>query len=260
MKTVPLRATAVAVGACALLATACSSSGGSTTPSSSASSSGSAGAAAALAAKIRTGLRGLTSAHIDADAGALGGRVTGDFRYANGSATASDLHIGATGADHAEIITVGARSWVKPPAGQTTGSKPWVLVRPDSSNAFVRSVSALTTVAKAAGSLPAVADVVATASAVADKGATSVDGVPAHEYDVEVRPGAAAASALTDLLNQVGAPTIPITLDVDQKGRPVHVAVTVALGGANYQFTVAVSKFDAPVRISAPPANQVSGG
>lgn len=229
-----------------------------TSTTSNTNSNGPAPGAAALAARIRAGLRGLSSARIVADAGALGGTVSGEFRYVNGTASASDLQLGGAGSGHGEIVTVGARSWVEPPVGQRPAGKPWVLVRPGSSNAFVRGVSPVLTVAKAAGSLPAIADVVATASAVTDKGTTSVDGGPAHEYAVVVDPATASASALTGLLRELGATAIPITLDLDRSGRPVHVTVTVPFGGASYRFTVAVSDFDAPVRISPPPAGQVS--
>jgi hypothetical protein len=247
-----------------VLTAACTSSGGATpagTSVAAASGSGSASTPAgspearALAHRIRTGLAGLSSAHIVGDAGALGGTFAGDFTYRDGAATASDITLDS-GAGKSRVITIGSTSYGTLPQGRNTSGKPWVRISSTSSNEFVRALASTVDLGKAAGSLPAVADIVATAKTVRDKG----DSGQGHHYALVIDPSASAGTGLGDLLSGIGQAQVPVDLYLDDKGRPVHVTVSVALGGQTLHFVVDVSKFDAPVHITAPPADQVAAG
>lgn len=209
----------------------------------------------ALAARIRSGLAGLTSAHIAVDASQLGVSSSGDFHYANGTATASRIFLG-TG-QPVEVITVDSTSYVKLPAGENTSAKPWLKVSPDSSNQYVRGVAAALGVASAAGSIPAVAGVVDSAASAKDTGTATTDGVPTHGYLIDVVPAQAPEGPLGSLLRQLGQETVPIKVNLDEHGRPVRITVEVRLGGLNAEVTIAVSRFDRPVHIVAPPASEV---
>jgi hypothetical protein len=242
----------------ALLA-ACSSSGGgsaSTPPSSGApqtsgSAAASSPAAAALAAKMRKGLTGLTSAHVVVNAGALGGTSIGDITYANGTATASDITL-ESGADKTRIITVGSNSYANLPKGRNTTGKPWVKVSATSKNEFVRALASSLSLNKAAASLPAVAGLASTASSVQAKGT--------GRYALVIDPAKSSGTTLGTLLGDIGQKAIPVTLVLDSAGRPVKVLIAVKIGSQSFTFGVTVSKFNAPVHISAPPADQISAG
>jgi hypothetical protein len=234
-------------------AAACSSSGPAPQPSQSARAVD----VHSLASRIRSGLSGLATAHIAVDAGPLGGSSSGDFRYANGSATASHIFLG-TGEQQIEVITVGSTSYAKLPQGENTSGKPWLKVSDASSNQYVRGVSDALGVASAAGSIPAVADIVDSATSAHDKGPTNVNGVAAHTYSVDVVPAQAPAGPLGSLLQQLGRQTVPIQVSLDRKNRPVRIAVEVHLGGLSTVVTITVSRFNQPLQIAAPPPDQVA--
>jgi hypothetical protein len=239
------------LAACALAG--CSSSGGGHAASSAPPSSASSAQATALAARIRHGLDGLTSAHLNVDGGFLLGTTQGQFAYRNGTATASDLTLDQ-GSGTTRVITVASGSYAQLPAGKNTSGKPWVKVSSSSKNSFVRNLASTLGLAQAASSLPAVADLVATATSVQDKGVQTTG----HEYLITIDPAHSTGTTLGTLLATAGQQTIPVDLFLDSKGRPVHVQVAVKLGSQPFTITVDVSKFNAPAHISAPPADQVS--
>jgi hypothetical protein len=249
--TIRLRALAAALIAVAPVA-ACSSSGPAPHPSPSARAVD----VHALASRMRSGLAGLATAHIAVDAGPLGGSSSGDFRYADGTATASHIFLGS-GDQRTEIVTVGSTSYAKLPQGENASGKPWLKVSGASSNQYVRGLSDALGVASAAGSIPAVADIVGSATSAHDKGATSVNGVAAHAYSIDVVPAQAPSGPLGSLLQQLGQQTVPIQVALDQKNRPVRIAVDVRLGGLSTVVTITVSMFNEPLQITAPPADQV---
>lgn len=256
------------VGTAALLLTVltaagCTSSGSKPAATSGPTSMPGAGtgstSAASLAAKITKGLAGVTSAHLAVDAGGLGGASTGDFTFANGKATGSDLMVSA-GGDQVEVVTTGGTSYAKLPAGQNTSGKPWVQVTADSKNEFVRGLAATLPLNQAVGSLDQLTAVIAGATAVRDKGAATVGGAAAHRYGLTITPAAGSSSELQGLLAQLGTKSLPVDLWLDRTGRPVRVVLSIDLAGESIPFDVTISKYDAPVTITAPPADQVSSG
>jgi hypothetical protein len=254
------RRCAAALALPALVIAGCSSSGGATKTSSppppsstqsTASVTPGSPAAVALAAKIRKGLTGLKSAHLVVNAGSLGGISVGDISYANGAATASDIVLD-NGGEKTRIITVGSTSFAKLPKGRNTSGKPWVTVSAASKNEFVRALASSLSLNKAASSLPAVADLAGTASSVTTKSEA--------QYALIIDPAKSSGTTLGTLLADIGQKTVPVRLTLDRGGRPVAVAITVKLGSQTFAVTVAVSQFNVPVKITAPPAGQVSSG
>jgi hypothetical protein len=244
------------LGAAVLVLSGCTSSGGSAPSSAPATSPGAStgnGLATQLAGTMQTALRKITSAHLAMDGGVLLGSTEGNFSFANGSATASDIMV-SQGAQKTRVLTVGSTSYAMLPSGQNTSGKPWVKVDANSKNEFVRGVAGTLGLVKAASSLTEVAGLVSTATSVQDKGSTS----RGHEYSVVLDPAKTSGTDLGALLGMAGPDPIPVTLVLDSSGRPVQVQVQVKLGSQPFNVTVDVTKYNAPVHITAPPASQVA--
>lgn len=195
----------------------------------------------------------LTSAHVSVDAGALGGRSVGDVMFSGGQATASDITLDAGG--KARVVTIGGTSYAMLPPGRNTTGKPWIVVSSSSSNEFVRALASQVTISKAASSLPAIADVVETASAVTDKGTVAAG----HQYALRVDPTKVADPTLGSMLRDLGETPVPIQLTLDRTGRPVLIKIAVTLGTQSFPVVITVSRFNAPLHITAPPQSQVAG-
>lgn len=252
LATRPVRGLTV-LGLAALLAAGCSGTSSGTKSAGTTGSAGPAPAAAhALAARMQHGLAGLRSAHVAADAGALGGRSSGEVSYSGGKASASQITLGS-GADGSEVITVGSHSWARLPGTQNRSGKPWLRVSTTSPNQFVRALAGQLTISQAAASVPAVADVVATAAQVLDKGATP----RGHHYALQVAPADSRGTTLGSLLADIGQPSVPIQLYLDGKNRPHVIEVGVKIGEQVSTITVTVTGYNAPVHISRPPADQI---
>lgn len=245
-----LRLVAVAVLA-TTLAAGCSSSGGkkhedarSADPS-------------ALAAQLNTALNALTSAHLAIAAGSLGGDSTADVLLSKGHATATDVHLTQAG-EPIEVVTVDGKSYAKIAAA---GGKPWVLVSADSSNAVAKSLATSLSVADVTTSLSVVSGLVASANGLQDKGTASVDGVTTTHYVMTIDPGKGTGSAQLDgLLKSLGGSQIPVDLWLDDQSRPIRFTISISLGSTKLPVTVDVSRFDARLKITAPPAAEVSSG
>jgi hypothetical protein len=241
------------LAATGLLVAGCTSSG---TGGSSSAATGPSGGASPLATKVagmmRTGMAHVTSAHLVIDAGGLGGKSVGDVTYSNGQATASRLTLDAGGT--ATIVTVGDTTYAKLPAGRNTSGKPWIVVTPDSNNEFVRALSSQVSLTKAATSLPAIADAVGTASSITDKGTTG----QGHVYDLQLDPAKISDADLGAALRDLGENPVPVTLVLDPSSRPTQIKIAVKLGSSSFPIVIDVSNFNAALRITAPPADQVA--
>jgi hypothetical protein len=241
------------LAATVLLVAGCTSSGsGGTSGAPTSTSGGGSALATQVAARMRAGLAGVTSAHLVINAGGLGGTSSGDVTYSNGQATASRLTLNAGG--NATIVTVGDTSFAKLPAGRNTTGKPWVVVSPDSSNEFVRALSSQVALIKAATSLPAIAAAVGTATSITAKGTTP----QGHAYALQLDPAKISDANLGAALRALGESPIPVTLLLDRSGRPTQIKIAVTLGSSSFPIVIDVSRFDAPLKITAPPDDQVA--
>jgi hypothetical protein len=243
------RIAAVTVLTPALLATACTSSTKHTpAPSTSASSV----SAATVAAQLRAGIDGLTSAGVIAHAGSLLDSLTGELALHSGTVTASHLVIG-TGSSAATVITVGSTSYAKLPKVQN--GKAWALVTSSSKNSFVLALAPTLSVVQAATELNSIADLVATGTGVRSLGAATVNGTPTTHYALTLH-GSSTGSGLSTVLALAGASGVPADLWLDSTGRPVQVQIV--LSALKVTAVITLTNFNAPVTITAPAASQVA--
>ena len=230
----------------------CSSSGGGAPSSSAAASTAPNAQAQALAAKLRAGTSGLTSAHIKVVAGSLGGTSEGDVTFQHGAATASDITLNQSGSTR--IVTIGDTSYAKLPGGRNTSGKPWVVVSNDTSNEFVRALVGQVAIIKAAVSVPAISALVAEATSVRDLGASATG----HHYAISLDMDRVKQSTLGAQLATLGTDPLPVDLYLDPKNRPVEIKISARLGTQPLPITITAGDFNAPVTITAPPANEVA--
>ena len=226
--------------------------------SSSGAGAGPSVAPAALAGRLDTALTALTSAHLDIDAGALGGTSTADVQLAGGRSTATDVHLTQSG-QPVEVVTVGGAGYAKIPAAANDSGKPWVAVDAGSSNAIAESLATTVSVSDVTTSLSVVSGLVRSATDVRETGSEPVGGAAATRYSMKLNPQKGTGnSSLDGLLKTLGSTSIPVDLWLDSSDRPVKFTLHIALGGTALPVTVAISRFDAPLSITAPPANEVS--
>lgn len=230
-----------------VLVAGCSSSGSPT------KTSGSGTSAAALADKVSAALDALTSAHLDIDTGALGGKSTADVTLKAGAATATDVHETESGTP-VEVVTVGGKSYAKLP---NAGAKPWLVVSPTSSNPTVKSLATTPGVTDVLTSLSVVSGLVRSAQDVKDRG-TDATG---HHYTLSIDPKKGTGNSRLDgMLSLLGSTKIPADLWLDPKNRPVRIVLHIAFGSGNFPVSVQVSNFDAPLTITAPSASEIGSG
>ena len=210
----------------------------------------------ALAGQLDSALDALTSAHLEIDAGALGGQSSADVALKDGHATATDVHLSANG-QPVELITIGDTSYAKLPTAAEPG-KPWTKFAAGTSPSIPGLGSGLT-VTSLASSLSVVTGLVKSSSDLTNAGTAQVGGVTTTHYTMKLNPKAGTGnSQLDSLLGLLGSTQIPVDVWLDAQHRPVRFTIQVSVGGAGFPITVQVSKFDAPVSISPPPAAQVA--
>jgi hypothetical protein len=213
---------------------------------------------AALAGRLDTALTSLTSAHLDIDAGALGGKSTADVQLADGRSTATDVHLTQSG-QQVEVVTVGDAGYAKIPAAANDSGKPWVAVEDNSHNAIAESLATTVSVADVTTSLSVVSGLVRSAADVREVGSDRAGGVAATRYTMKLNPQKGTGNSTLDgLLKTLGSTSIPVDLWLDGSDRPVKFTLHIALGGTALPVTVAISRFDAPLTITAPPSAEVS--
>jgi hypothetical protein len=206
---------------------------------------GSSVAPSALAGTVDSALAGMTSAHLDIDAGSLGGTSTADVQLDHGAAKATDVHLTVSGTQ-VEVVSVGGTSYAKVPGAV----KPWVVVSPDSSNAIAKSLATNTGVTDVLTSLSVLTGLVRSSSDVHRDGA---------HYTFTLHPQHGTGNAKLDsMLQLLGSTPVPAELWLDGSNRPQKLVLHIALGGSQFPITVGISKVNAPVSIQAPPASEVA--
>jgi len=247
------------------------SSSSSTTISSATSSStadsGSASASgpltpATLAAKMLVGSASIKSAHItlSSTVGAkslLSGQ--GDETLSGGKVTALDLTEQVSGMSIGMRI-VGTAIFAKLPAsaGGST-AKPWTRLDPNSSNATLKQLAQSLTSAASSSSVSNYGKFAQVATSAKDLGPGSVAGTSAEHYRLVIDPAKLAqVDASVGALAEAGISTIPVDLWLDSENRPVQFLMNLSVQGQSVSTKVAMSNFDKPVTITAPPADQIA--
>lgn len=243
---------AAVLTAAALVLTGCSSSGSAKKTSSSApapsTSAARTVAPAALKAKLAS-LTSLTSVHIEATTAVAGQQIAGKgvARLADGAILAGDLTQALPGGlGEIRVIRAQGKTYAKLPSGLQKTSKLWLLLTANSTNPVVAQLAAVVSTILAVASPSSLVSFADAATTVRDLGG----GHYAMSVDAAKLP-----PALSSGLGAKG--TIPIDLVLDAQNRPVKVSGTFSLAGESLTPTIALSDFNQPVTVTAPPPAQV---
>jgi hypothetical protein len=267
---VPMSRLAAVVVFCSALALSCSTgdagnpSGGNAPPAASAapaSPSPPPTDAVGLAALLRQGLSSVTSTHVTLDISAAGQRIQGegDQKLVDGAVQAIDLtqEIGSFG--RLRVIIVDRSTYAQLPPELNQSGKPWVLVTQNSSNPTVRTLATSLESVQNSASLEQFTTFTTAASRVRFLGSDSFDGAPVTHYsiDMDITKLPSSMPGLQMLLG-AGVTTVPIEMYIDGQGRPVKVTSNFPVQGQPVSSVITLSRFNEPVSITAPPADQVS--
>jgi hypothetical protein len=270
MHRVPLAALTGCAAAIALLAACTSSSSknaGHTPASGSSSSSASPSAsapisAAGLADKMRSAATSLTSAHVALAISTAGQNVTaqGNEKLSGGKLTALDM------SEQIGTLTIGIRIlgstiYAKlPPSSGVPAGKPWIKASTTSTDPSLRQIATSITSAEQSASLDGYRSFAQAATSVKDLGSSQINGTSATKYSLVVDVSKLPASAATQALKTAGLTTLPVDLWLDDQGRPVQFVENLTVQGKPVATKVTITNFNAPVTITAPPANQITTG
>ena len=258
--------TVVVVVAMALGLAACSGSGsGVRSPGASSGSSRSSTDLTAFAATLAASISSSTTFHrtsssSDSGDAHAGGTGAGDVRTEQGGTVgALRLSLG-TGAKSQELLYVNGTGYVKLPASSDSDpTKPWTELTDTSVNPSVQSLESLIQDILADSSLAQYSTFLEGATHFRETGATSVAATAAQGYSFDVDPRhVMAAELFADTAAGLGP--IPVTMAVDQRGRPLQVVETFSAPGHVVTVSTTISNYGEKVDIAAPPAAQTSTG
>lgn len=233
----------------------------SASPGPAASSTGAPAGASGLAALIKRGSLSVKSAHIALRISAAGQNITGsgDQTLANGKLVGFNLRETLPGGlGSLQLIIVGGKTYAKLPAKISKSSKPWALVTPRSSNPTIRQIASSLQQTKSSASVGSVSAFASAARTVTNKGPKTVGGVATTHYFVVVDPAKLPSdNPARTALAKAGVKALPVDLYIDAKGRPVYFSQTLSVLGQKVSTSIAISKYNQPVAIKPPPANQI---
>jgi hypothetical protein len=215
-----------------------------------------------LGAKLVSGYRSITSAHLNLTFTIAGITVTGsgDEKVSQGTLTAMKLSESLPTGGTIQVIHVDNKTYVKLPAAENHTGKPYILVSPQSSSPIVQQLAGSLNTALSAASIKTYDTFVRAAKSIKVDGHETVAGVGATHYtvvvDVTKLPTTSAFSK--QALAASGIKTIPVDLWIDDQGRPVKIVEKLSIQGKSLNVTATIGKYNQPVSIAAPPANQVS--
>ena len=267
-----------AAGTCLLVA--CSSSGSGTSSGSTGTTSASTVAAAttalgpssaapisgtALASKMHAGAASLRSAHVVLTTTAPGQGVTaqGSERFASGKLAALDLteRLGAgTSGLSIGVRLAGNSIYIKlPPEAGLPPGKPWVNLSAAGSDPTLSQLASSVQSSIANASVDGYTAFAHAATNVKDLGPATVNGVPTTEYSFVVDVSKLPSTQLTTkILTQAGVSQVPVKLWLDGQGRTVQVTESSTVAETPASTKVVYDKFNEPIRIAAPPADQIA--
>jgi hypothetical protein len=256
MHRTPLTALTACTAAITLLAACSSSSSKKTAPPSAPIT------AAGLAEQMRAAAARLTSAHVGLDISAAGQHVTAQANetLSGGKPTALDMteQIGTVAIG---FRIIGTAIYVKLPfASGVPAEKPWVRASATSTDPTLRQIASSLISAEQSASLDGYRSFAQAATSVKDLGSSRINGASATKYSLLVDVSKLPASATSQALKKAGLTTLPVDLWLDDQSRPVQFVENLTVQGKASSTKVTISKFNAPVTVVAPPANQISTG
>jgi hypothetical protein len=252
---------AIALAGCSASDTGQPSKGAATTTTSAVPPSPAATDAAGLATLLHQGVSSVNSLHLTLNV-STGNQVIkgeGDTKLADGTLQALDITEEVGSAGRVRLIVADGKTYVQLPATMNQSGKPWVLVSRDSSNPTVRTMATLIQSVQSAASPSQITAFTSAARRVTLVGNEPLDGTQVNHYSIDVDvdklpntlPG-------RQLLLGAGLTSLPVELYVDGEGRPVKVTQDLTVRGQRSSTVITLSKFNEPVSISAPPADQVA--
>ncbi|HYZ36514.1 MAG TPA: hypothetical protein VE673_07285 [Pseudonocardiaceae bacterium] len=258
------RLVAVALLCPAIAVAGCSSGGASHPPANNSSASQAAPAptdAAGLADLLRRGISSVRTVHLVLAVTAPNQTINseGDAKVAGGTLQALDITEQLGSAGKRRLIIVDNGTYAQVPGAANAAGKPWVSVSRDSTNPTVRNLAASLEAVRRSASLDHFSSFASAAQSVQLVGKDTVDGTPVNHYLVNVDVAKLPESTPgRQALLGAGITMLPIGLYVDEQGRPVKATQDLTVQGQHTTTVISLSKFNAPVSISAPPPDQVS--
>jgi hypothetical protein len=177
----------------------------------------------------------------------------------HGRVTAFAVTEDIPGAGDIKVIEIGNKLYARLPGTMNPTDKPWVHIRPDTTDPALMPLAHALQQIQQSASFRQYALFAQSASNFHDVGPSEANGIQAELYTFDVLvsrlpqnfPGAAA-------LRAAGLQSLPVKLWVDDQDRVRRMTETLSVAGQQTSTRVDLSKFDAPVSISAPPADQVA--
>lgn len=217
--------------------------------------------AAGLATALQKGSRSIRSAHLTLQVTAAGKTIDGQGDETLSDGTLQDLDLTETvpGAGQLRIVNAAGQTYAQLPPPLTTPEKPWVLVSTSSSNPAIRQLATTLAQTQQSAALDQYTAFTQATSDLQVVGPEQVGGADATHYklgvDVTKLPGTFPGR---EALLTAGLTSLPVDLWVDRQGRPVKVDEDITVQGQRVVTEVTIGAFDAPVTITAPPADQVA--
>jgi hypothetical protein len=219
--------------------------------------------AAGLAAALQASARSVRSAHLSLQVTAAGQAIDGqgDETLSDGKLQSLDLTETVPGAGQLRILTTGGQTYAQLPASLNRSGKPWVLVSTSSSNPVVAQLASSLEQTQQSASLDQYTAFTQAATGLQVVGREQVGGADATHYrlTVDVTRLPESLPGREQLLG-AGLTSLPVDLWVDDRNRPVKVTENLTVQGQAVDTVVTLGNFDAPVSITAPPADQVATG
>jgi hypothetical protein len=213
-----------------------------------------------LAGLLSRGNESIKTAHLDLTETAAGQTVkgSGDEKLSGGKATSIDLSE-TVNSISLEFIIIDTQVYAKLPPTVYQSSKPWVQITSSTSDPTLQQLYQSFQSSLQSGAGNNVSALVSAGKNLDYQGTEQLDGATVGSYLITVD----VSSLPTDFPNrdalvQSGLSSIPVHLYVDQQGRARKVTEHLSVSGQTVDVLVTLTKFDAPVDISPPPADQVA--
>lgn len=230
-------------------------------PSAAASASGKPADAAAVAARIKASVLKLTSASFSVSFSGAGVSLSGSGseKLSQGRLVALKIAQSAsTGTTGPEAVVIGGKTYAKLPTSYTKSTKPWVLLKTNSSNKLIQEFATRLNPALSSVDATNLSAVVAASQSFRSQGSQLANGVPATKYTFVLEVAKLPKNLpVRAQLTQSKVTSVPIELYLDGQDRPVLITENFTLAGQAISLHATLSDFDKPVTITAPPASEV---
>ncbi len=213
--------------------------------------------AAGLSARIVAASAAVTSAHLRVKLNLSGATASGAGaeKLSNSTLQALDISLTLPGAGDVRVVHADGSTYAKLPALLNPSGKPYVAVTPGSSNPTVELLAPYVGAALTAVSPGELGKLVAAAPSVHVVGKETVANVATTHDTVKVDPAKLDSATRAEL--DLGGLQLPLDLWVAHDGKLVRVLLGLTVAGQQVPVDVTFTGYNAPVTITAPPADQI---